>query len=426
MAVEVILPRVDMDMATGKMGRWFVAEGERVAKGQLLFEIETDKAAMDIDAPAAGLLRGVCAQAGDILPVGSVVGWIVAPGEVFVVPVSAPQAGPTARASPAAAASQDEPTREAPGEGVRATPMARRLARECGAVLSEIVGSGPNGRVQARDIPARSGAFDLQARQRRAETPRQGGLHRLWLRQGEGAPLVFLHGFGADLNGWRPLLGHIRSRRPVLALDLPGHGQSPHSGEADLESLVEASAATLAQEQVSAAHLVGHSLGGAVASALAERRGFRALSLALIAPAGLGPAINGAFLAGFLQAGDEASLALWMRLLVTDAAALGPALVKTTLRQRAEAGVADAQRQIAQGLFPESAQAFSVRESLARLQCPAKIIFGGRDAIIAPDHAAGLPGLIAQHVFAGVGHLPHLEARREVARLIDELVAAGG
>ena len=76
MAKEVVLPRVDMDMATGKMGRWFVAEGERVREGQLLFEIETDKAAMEVEAPASGVLRGVRARVGDVLPVGAVVGCV--------------------------------------------------------------------------------------------------------------------------------------------------------------------------------------------------------------------------------------------------------------------------------------------------------------------------------------------------------------
>ncbi len=83
MAVEVILPRVDMDMATGKITKWFVAEGEPVAKGQALFEIESDKAAMEIEAPAEGVLRGVTGRPGDEVPVGTVVGWIVAPGENF-------------------------------------------------------------------------------------------------------------------------------------------------------------------------------------------------------------------------------------------------------------------------------------------------------------------------------------------------------
>jgi pyruvate/2-oxoglutarate dehydrogenase complex dihydrolipoamide acyltransferase (E2) component len=79
--IEVILPKVDMDMATGKIARWFVAEGDMVAKGAPLFEIETDKAAMDVEAPASGILRGVSGGQGIDIPVGEVVAWIFGEGE---------------------------------------------------------------------------------------------------------------------------------------------------------------------------------------------------------------------------------------------------------------------------------------------------------------------------------------------------------
>ena len=95
--VEVILPRVDMDMTTGKIAKWFVAEGETVARGEALFEIELDKAAMEIEVPAAGVLSGVTGRPGDELPVGTVVGWIVAPGETFAEPKPATAGVPVAR-----------------------------------------------------------------------------------------------------------------------------------------------------------------------------------------------------------------------------------------------------------------------------------------------------------------------------------------
>ena len=64
MAVEIVMPRVDMDMTSGRMGRWHAAEGAHVDKGQTLFEIETDKAAMEVDAPASGVLKFVAALRG--------------------------------------------------------------------------------------------------------------------------------------------------------------------------------------------------------------------------------------------------------------------------------------------------------------------------------------------------------------------------
>jgi pyruvate dehydrogenase E2 component (dihydrolipoamide acetyltransferase) len=86
MAVEIVMPRVDMDMSSGRMGRWHAAEGAHVVKGATLFEIETDKAAMEVDAPASGVLKFVAASEGDVLPVGACIGWIVADGETFAPP----------------------------------------------------------------------------------------------------------------------------------------------------------------------------------------------------------------------------------------------------------------------------------------------------------------------------------------------------
>ncbi|HEY1943414.1 MAG TPA: acetoin dehydrogenase dihydrolipoyllysine-residue acetyltransferase subunit [Roseiarcus sp.] len=418
MAVEVILPRVDMDMTTGKLTQWFVAEGERVEKGQPLFEIETDKAAMEIEAAASGVLRAVTAKPGDQLPVGTVVGVIVAPNEDYsAAGVSAPARAVAPApfvAAPAESLSPDDRAPRPAGERSRMTPAARRVARESGVEVAHLVGSGPHGRIQARDVAARG-----------APALAEGALNRLWLARGQGRPLAFLHGFGADLNGWRPLVGRLRPGRPLLALDLPGHGLSPLGADSSFEALVEAVEATLVEEGVGDVHLIGHSLGGAVAIALAKRRGKSARSLTLISPAGLGPEVNGDFLAGFLRAESERSLAPWMRLLANDEGALGSAMVKTTIRQRRERDIAAAQRSIAATLFPDGAQAISLRETLANYAGPVKVIFGLDDRIIPARHARGLSGLVALHLFPGVGHMPHFEARSEIARLVEENVAAG-
>ncbi|MGD1038673.1 MAG: 2-oxo acid dehydrogenase subunit E2 [Roseiarcus sp.] len=161
MAVEVILPRVDMDMTTGKLTRWFKSEGEAVDKGATLFEIETDKAAMEIDAPASGVLRGVSAKAGDELPVGSVIAWIYAVDEPY--DAAAARIGRPSVAAPQPAATDATPDQGrvkaisgsvSPSIGVRATPQARMKARQSGIDIAAIKGSGPRGRVQARDVAA--------------------------------------------------------------------------------------------------------------------------------------------------------------------------------------------------------------------------------------------------------------------------------
>jgi pyruvate dehydrogenase E2 component (dihydrolipoamide acetyltransferase) len=438
MAVEIVMPRVDMDMTSGRMGRWHVAEGAHVEKGETLFEIETDKAAMEVDAPASGVLQFVAASEGDVLPVGTCIGWILADGESFVPPAAkagAPRKrddvgsayphpalrDPFSQGEKRSLAATLRPLSLREGDGVRAlserpraTPAARRIARARGLPLESIDGSGPRGRVQMRDVER------LNAAQ-----PSSSNVHRLWLARGEGAPVVFLHGLGADLNGWRPVHRLLPETQAALAIDLPGHGLSPLGEEASFEALVGAARAALIDEGVEAAHLVGHSLGGAVAAALSHEPGVKALSLMLIAPAGLGEDANAAFFDGFLQAGTEAALTPWLNMLATDPAALGSALARTTLRQRQERPLVAEQRRLAEAIFVGGRQAIDVRGLLAAPRAPTKIVVGLEDRITPPHHVEGLSGLVALHRFARIGHMPHLEARPEVARLVEELVRAG-
>ncbi|MDX8530002.1 pyruvate dehydrogenase complex dihydrolipoamide acetyltransferase [Mesorhizobium sp. VK25A] len=169
MPTEVILPKVDMDMATGQISRWFAEEGAHVKKGDVLFEIETDKAAMEIDAPASGTLRNITGKERVDIPVGEPVAWIYADDEVYA-PISA-QAGemlaqPTEGGAVAPTSHSVAPPSGLPaisptgGEisqspsAARATPLARRLAREAGLSIAGIKGSGPRGRVVRADVEA--------------------------------------------------------------------------------------------------------------------------------------------------------------------------------------------------------------------------------------------------------------------------------
>jgi pimeloyl-ACP methyl ester carboxylesterase len=413
-AVEIVMPRVDMDMATGKMGRWRAGEGAHVVEGAALFEIETDKAAMEVDAPASGVLRYVAASEGDVLPVGACIGWIVAEDEDFTPP-AAKDVAAEAPSMPGFAESKQAVFADvAPDAGLRATPAARRAARERGLTLQSLTGSGPRGRIQRRDVKPRDAA-----------APCASNLHRLWLQQGRGAPIVFVHGFGADLNGWRPVVRLLPHTQPALALDLPGHGLSPLGDDASFEALVEAARAALIEESAGEAHLVGHSLGGAVAAALSHAPDVKALSLMLIAPAGLGEEINAAFFEGFLQAATEPALTPWLQMLVRDPARLVSALARTTLRQRQERPLVADQRRLAQAIFSGGRQAIDVRALLDTPKAPTKIVVGLEDRVAPAHHADGLSGLIGLHRLAQVGHLPHLEATWEIARLIEELVASG-
>lgn len=185
MPVEVILPKVDMDMSSGTIAAWHVAEGERVEAGDILFEIETDKATMEVESPGSGRLQFLRAKPGDEVPIGQVIAWIFAEGEALVAPEEATAPAPSsaprdARQSeaqpevqPVAEAGAVEPALVAPSaqaKGVRATPLARRLARELGLDLATVSGSGPRGRITRVDIEQLSRAAPAASSQSLAAT----------------------------------------------------------------------------------------------------------------------------------------------------------------------------------------------------------------------------------------------------------------
>lgn len=155
MPVEVILPKVDMDMATGRIAKWHVKEGDTVKKGGLLFEIETDKASMEIDAPSDGIIRNITAVEGAVVPVGQAVALIYQDGETASAPVATEPLPPVKPITPAPRPDAERtavlPAASASGR-FPATPLARRLAREGGITLENIAGSGPRGRISAIDV----------------------------------------------------------------------------------------------------------------------------------------------------------------------------------------------------------------------------------------------------------------------------------
>jgi pyruvate dehydrogenase E2 component (dihydrolipoamide acetyltransferase) len=156
MAFSVVMPALEMAQETGKLIAWRKQEGDRVTKGEPLLEIETDKAVMEVESPADGILAGVTGAVGADIPVGLTIAWIVAPGEK--PPTASDSAGttPVARgkteshAAPITAnASQSSAV-----AAVRISPKARRLAKELGVDIASLRGSGPGGEILASDVQA--------------------------------------------------------------------------------------------------------------------------------------------------------------------------------------------------------------------------------------------------------------------------------
>jgi len=155
MAISVVMPALEMAQETGKLISWRKKEGEPVAKGEPLFEIETDKAIMEVESPGDGVLAGINVQAGAEVPVGQTIAWIVRPGEA----IPAEGTPSERRRTNTAAQPVTSPTESAASTPrIKVSPKARRLAAERGVDLTRVAGSGQGGEILASDILALAGS----------------------------------------------------------------------------------------------------------------------------------------------------------------------------------------------------------------------------------------------------------------------------
>jgi pyruvate dehydrogenase E2 component (dihydrolipoamide acetyltransferase) len=151
------MPALEMAQETGKLVSWLKKEGEPVKKGDMLLEVETDKAVVEIEAQSDGVLGGVTAKTGDVVPVGQTIAWLLKPGESVPqqgAPVQTGRTGASAQPAfaPAGASAGQAPAEPASTAGARISPKARKLAREHGLDIGTIKGSGPGGEILADDI----------------------------------------------------------------------------------------------------------------------------------------------------------------------------------------------------------------------------------------------------------------------------------
>jgi pyruvate dehydrogenase E2 component (dihydrolipoamide acetyltransferase) len=158
MPSPVIMPALELGQETGKVVAWRKKEGEKVSKGEFLLDVETDKAVVEIEASADGILTGIKVQPGDEIPVGRTIAWLLEPGEHAPIEaeLEASTRTPTVAASVASAVTHSS----APSsQGVaKISPKARRLAKERSVDIGSLLGSGPGGEILAADILAADSA----------------------------------------------------------------------------------------------------------------------------------------------------------------------------------------------------------------------------------------------------------------------------
>jgi pyruvate dehydrogenase E2 component (dihydrolipoamide acetyltransferase) len=358
----IAMPKWGMAMDEGTVTGWLVHEGAPVAPGQEIVEVESTKAASALEAQEAGLLRRQVAAVGAVVPVGGLVG-VIAGADVPDAEIDAFIARQAQQASET---------------GAQAAPQPRRV---------------------------QAGARSLNILEAGAGDP----------------PILLIHGFGGNLESWSDLQGRLAEDRRVVAFDLPGHGDSDATGEDWSVSSLAASARDLMDALgIEQAHLVAHSLGGAVAIALAEAAPGRVASLTLIGSAGLGPDIDGAYIEGFLAAKRRKDLKPVIARLFSDERLVTEPLLERLIRMKRIDGVEPALRRIAATAFPGGRQALDLRSAVSALPMPIRLIWGDADAIIPAAHAESVG---RSTILPGAGHMAHVERPAEVAALVRGLVA---
>jgi pyruvate dehydrogenase E2 component (dihydrolipoyllysine-residue acetyltransferase) len=359
----ITMPKWGLTMTEGKVLGWLKREGDDFRAGDELLEIETTKITNAMEASEPGRLRRIVAEEGTTLPIGGLLA-VAAPADVPDSEIEAFVAGFVAPA-----------------------PVAEGEAAENAAAPRDIDAGGR--RLRVLDIGA-----------------------------GDATPVLFIHGFGGDLNSWMFTQPALAASRRAIALDLPGHGGADKAvGAGDVAAFAAAVVDAIAALGLERVHLVGHSMGGAIAIAVASAQPQTIASLTLLAPAGLGPEINGAFIDAFIRAGRRREAQEALATLVDDPALVSRAMIEETLRYKRLDGVAAALDTIAGAWFAGDRQRVDLRPALAALAVPAQIIWGRNDRIIPAAHAEAV-GRLPVHVLDRTGHLPHMEKAGEVNRLI--------
>ncbi len=403
-------------METLVIVEWRVGVGDTVAEGDILLTIETAKAAVDIESPAAGVVSAIFAETDSEVPAAAVlclIGKDISDLDYDGGETPAVDTGPSSAPATVAAAGAVEVSRAAVASTrIIASPAARRAAASAGVDLRAVRALSPSGRIKLRDVAETSKRAPLFASQAPVDLPADeyGPLKVHRSGTTSGAPVFLIHGFASDSLSWYPLDRHLAKNHPVYRLDLPNHGASPKRQVGTFANLVREVRDAFDATDLDGAHVIGHSLGGALALALADTRPRNVASLTLFAPGGLGPKVNGDFISGIARASRPESLEAWLKVMVHDQKLIDPAFVNAAFAARTSAELRAAQSHMGEMLFADGTQGFDLVSALHRLECPTRIVWGRKDRVLDWHDALQAPGHVGLHLLPEVGHVPQLEA----------------
>jgi pyruvate dehydrogenase E2 component (dihydrolipoamide acetyltransferase) len=363
------MPKWGLSMQEGTIAHWWKDDGAQVTEGEDLVDIETPKITNVLESPGTGTLRRVVARGGETLPIGSLLG-VIAPADVTDAEI------------------------ESFIEEYRTNFIPEDAAAEGGGLVLSAIDAG--GRI--------------------LQIGRAGS--------GTRAPAVLIHGYAGDMNNWLFNIPALAADRPVIALDLPGHGGSSKDvGDGSLASLAKDVAVALDALGVARCHIVGHSLGGAVAARLAIDRPALVASLILICPSSLpGNDVSAEFLEGIVEARRPRDLKPVLDLLFADSGLVTKQMTEDMAKFKRLDGVDEALVRMKDQLL-SSEDASALARDLAKIPS-ATIIASRADRVVGGPDETAIPASFRIHWIDGVGHMPHLEKPDIVNGILSELLRA--
>ncbi len=371
--VPVTMPKWGLSMQLGKITAWVVAEGDEVQAGDDIADIETEKISGTLEAADAGTVRRIVARVGEDVPVSGTIA-LLAPADVTDAELDA------------------------------AVQQARAVID---AGVPEDAAGAPE--LQTADVSGRKVSYAGAGQ--------------------DGDVILLVHGYGGDRNSWLFLQEPLAAKYRVYALDLPGHGTSAKDvGDGSLGTLADAVTGVLDALGADRAHLVGHSMGGAVALAVAGRDPGRVASLTLIAPSGFGSGINAGYLRGFADAQTRRELKPVVGQLFADESLVTRQLVDDLLAYKRLDGVDESLHTLLDTLLDGDAQRGDSAAALAAVldsgggAMPVTVVWGRGDRIIPAAQAEAVTGAVS-HLIDDAGHMPQMERPAEVQAAIEETIA---
>ena len=369
----VSMPKWGMTMEEGKVTDWLISEGEVVSEGDEIVEIETDKISNVVESQTSGVLVRHLVVEGSTYKVGSLIGVII-DGNV----------------------EEDEID-----NFIRTFESEEKI---------KIDTEETNNKTQKIQV----GNIELNFLEVFCEKP-------------EEETILFVHGFGGDLNSWSYNQVELSTHFNTISLDLPGHGGSAlEVGSGNVSDLSEILISFFEKKEINQAHLVGHSLGGAISLLMACRMPEIFKTLTLICPVLPGCKTNTEFLEGFIYADSRKQMRNVVSELYANPKVINRNFIDETLKLRRFDGAKQALNKIKNANFLPSGEVSFQLPSLEAIKAPIQIIQGSEDKIIKFPGDDLLSSNIKIHELNASGHMPQMEEHNQVNKIIEAFIHPAG